>query len=159
MYLKGVDSKAAKRFFKKVLKAQHTQTPRVIHVDQNAAHPPAIDGLKQEDVPVTIHLTPSHLSELRRKVGTGKLSTYCLDAALSCKIRYRVMPQQVRLCYVELGQALQQFALLESALTEESSVSSELLTQFSAALQMLRQAGLRLSTTEPKDATLDSPES
>ncbi|MBE9098351.1 IS6 family transposase [Vacuolonema iberomarrocanum] len=44
------DSKAAKRFFKKVLTAQHTQTPRVINVDQNAAYPPAVDELKQEDI-------------------------------------------------------------------------------------------------------------
>ncbi|MEO1396917.1 MAG: IS6 family transposase [Cyanobacteria bacterium J06634_5] len=35
------DTKAAKRFFKKVLKASHTIGPRVITVDKNAAYPPA----------------------------------------------------------------------------------------------------------------------
>jgi transposase-like protein len=39
---------AAKRFFRKVLKAIHTQTPRVINVDKNAAYPKAIDELKQK---------------------------------------------------------------------------------------------------------------
>ena len=33
------DTKAAKRFLKKTLKAHHTQTPRVINVDKNAAYP------------------------------------------------------------------------------------------------------------------------
>ena len=42
------DAKAAKRFLKKVLKARHTQTPRVINVDKNAAYPPAVDDLKAE---------------------------------------------------------------------------------------------------------------
>ena len=42
------DAKAAKRFFKKVLKARHTSTPRVINVDKNAAHPSAVDHLKAE---------------------------------------------------------------------------------------------------------------
>ncbi len=40
------DGKAAARFFHKVLKAQHTQTPRVITVDKNAAYPVAIKRLK-----------------------------------------------------------------------------------------------------------------
>ncbi|MBE7385749.1 MAG: IS6 family transposase [Leptolyngbya sp. SIO1E4] len=47
------DAKAAKRFLKKALKAGHTQTPRVINVDKNAAYPPAVDDLKAE----------THLSE------------------------------------------------------------------------------------------------
>ena len=42
------DANAAKRFLKKVLKAHHTQMPRVINVDKNAAYPPAIDALKAE---------------------------------------------------------------------------------------------------------------
>ena len=46
------DTKAAKRFFKKVLNASHTIEPRVITVDKNAAYPPAINELKQdEDLP------------------------------------------------------------------------------------------------------------
>ncbi len=41
------DGKAAARFFCKVLKAQHTQTPRIITVDKNAAYPVAMDELKE----------------------------------------------------------------------------------------------------------------
>lgn len=40
--------KAAARFFRKVLGAKHTQIPRVITVDKNAAYPVAMDELKQE---------------------------------------------------------------------------------------------------------------
>ena len=43
------DGKAAARFFRKVLKGQHTQTPRVITVDKNAAYPAAMDALKGEE--------------------------------------------------------------------------------------------------------------
>jgi transposase-like protein len=43
------DGKAAACFFRKVLKAQHTQTPRVITVDKNAAYPVAIDPLKADE--------------------------------------------------------------------------------------------------------------
>jgi transposase-like protein len=42
------DGKAAARFFRKVLKAKHTQTPRVITVDKNAAYPVAMAELKQD---------------------------------------------------------------------------------------------------------------
>ena len=42
------DGKAAARFFRKVLKVKHTQTPRVITVDKNAAYPVAMDELKQD---------------------------------------------------------------------------------------------------------------
>ncbi|MBW4542770.1 MAG: IS6 family transposase, partial [Myxacorys chilensis ATA2-1-KO14] len=42
------DGKAAARFFRKVLGAEHTQTPRVITVDKNAAYPVAMDELKQD---------------------------------------------------------------------------------------------------------------
>lgn len=40
------DRKAAARFFRQVLKATHTQTPRVITVDKHAADPVAIETLK-----------------------------------------------------------------------------------------------------------------
>lgn len=43
------DGKAATRFFRKVLKGQHTQPPRVITVDKNAAYPVAIETLKEEE--------------------------------------------------------------------------------------------------------------
>jgi transposase-like protein len=46
------DGKAAARFFRKVLKGQHTQAPRVITVDKNAAYPAAIETLKDDE---TIH--------------------------------------------------------------------------------------------------------
>jgi IS6 family transposase len=42
------NGKAAARFFRKVLKAQHTQAPRVITVDKNAAYPVAIDELRED---------------------------------------------------------------------------------------------------------------
>lgn len=43
------DGKAAERFFRKVLKAKHTQVPRVITVDKNAAYPKAIETLKADE--------------------------------------------------------------------------------------------------------------
>jgi transposase-like protein len=43
------DGKAAARFFRKVLKAQHTQAPRVVNVDKNAAYPIAIEMLKGDE--------------------------------------------------------------------------------------------------------------
>ncbi|MBD1998573.1 IS6 family transposase [Leptolyngbya sp. FACHB-541] len=42
------DGKAAVCFFRKVLKAKHTQIPRVITVDKNAAYPVAMDELKAD---------------------------------------------------------------------------------------------------------------
>lgn len=40
---------SAKRFFRKTLQATHTQEPRVINVDKNAAYPKAIDQMKAEE--------------------------------------------------------------------------------------------------------------
>jgi transposase-like protein len=42
------DGKAAARFFRQVLRAKHTQSPRVITVDKNAAYPVALEELKQD---------------------------------------------------------------------------------------------------------------
>jgi transposase-like protein len=42
------NGKTAARFFRKVLRAEHTQTPRVVTVDKNAAYPVAMDELKQD---------------------------------------------------------------------------------------------------------------
>ncbi len=42
------DMVAAKRFLKKALQASHSEKPRVINVDKNAAYPPAIDELKED---------------------------------------------------------------------------------------------------------------
>ena len=43
------DKRAAKRFFGKALKATHSQLPRVINVDKNAAYPIAFEALKTEE--------------------------------------------------------------------------------------------------------------
>jgi transposase-like protein len=42
------DADAAERFLRKVLRASHTLTPRVITIDKNAAYPPAFDALQQD---------------------------------------------------------------------------------------------------------------
>ena len=42
------DTKAAKRFLKKVLTSPHTVAPRAITVDKNAAYPPALSDLKSD---------------------------------------------------------------------------------------------------------------
>jgi transposase, IS6 family len=42
------DAKAAKRFFRKMLKAAPRSSPRVINVDKNPAYPPAVEQLKVE---------------------------------------------------------------------------------------------------------------
>jgi len=43
------DAQAAKRFLRRALNAVHTQEPRVINVDKNAAYPKAIDELKEKE--------------------------------------------------------------------------------------------------------------
>jgi transposase, IS6 family len=54
------DTEAAKRFFSKVLAAPHTNTPRVITVDTNAAYPKAFKELKLEELmPDTCELRQS----------------------------------------------------------------------------------------------------
>jgi len=51
------DAAAAKRFFRKTLKAIHNQTPRVITVDKNAAYPKAINELKaKKELPKKVKL-------------------------------------------------------------------------------------------------------
>ena len=51
------DAAALTRFFRKMLKALHTQTPRVITVDKNAAYPKAINELKaDEELPQKVEL-------------------------------------------------------------------------------------------------------
>jgi transposase, IS6 family len=42
------DAEAAEHFFRQVLQASHTLTPRVITVEKNAAYPPAFESLQQE---------------------------------------------------------------------------------------------------------------
>lgn len=43
------DATAAERFFRKTLNATHTQIPRVINVDKNAAYPKATDTLTEDE--------------------------------------------------------------------------------------------------------------
>jgi len=51
------DAAAARRFFCKALKACHTQAPRVITVDKNAAYSKAIDELKtKKELPQSVEL-------------------------------------------------------------------------------------------------------
>ena len=51
------NAQAAKRFFRKALSAVHTQEPRVINVDKNAAYPKAIDELKEkQELPEQVEL-------------------------------------------------------------------------------------------------------
>ncbi len=48
---------SAERFLRKTLNASHTQSPRVINVDKNAADPAAVDHLKaDEQLPETTEL-------------------------------------------------------------------------------------------------------
>jgi len=42
------DARAAKRFFRRMLKAASHSSPRVINVDKNQAYPPAVEQLKEE---------------------------------------------------------------------------------------------------------------
>ncbi len=44
------DTKAAKRFFRKMLKAPSHSSPRVINVDKDQAYPPAVKQLKGEGI-------------------------------------------------------------------------------------------------------------
>jgi len=51
------DAAAAERFLRKTLTAAHTQAPRVLNVDKNAAYPPAVDALKADkQLPKTTEL-------------------------------------------------------------------------------------------------------
>jgi transposase-like protein len=51
------DATAAERFFRKMLNATHTRTPRVINVDKNAAYPKATDVLTADELlPHTVEL-------------------------------------------------------------------------------------------------------
>ena len=75
------DAKAAKRFFRKMLKAPKHQSPRVINVDRNNAYPPAAEELKKEGgLPMTSQLRQcKYLNNIveqdhrfiKRRVGPG----------------------------------------------------------------------------------------
>jgi transposase, IS6 family len=54
------DARAAKRFFRKMLKAASHSSPRVINVDKNRAYPLAVEQLKEEGtLPNRTQLRPS----------------------------------------------------------------------------------------------------
>jgi transposase, IS6 family len=60
------DTKAAKRFFRKMPKAPKHQSPRVINVVRNNAYPPAIEELKEEGM---LAMTSQASSVSRRRGG------------------------------------------------------------------------------------------
>ena len=56
------DARAAKGFFRKMLKLPQHSSPRVINVDRNKAYPPAVEELKDEGVlSVTSQLSQSEV--------------------------------------------------------------------------------------------------
>ncbi len=57
------DHKAAKRFFKKVLRSFHVSKPRVITVDKNPAYPIAIKQLKKEKMQLLNDIIHNALAE------------------------------------------------------------------------------------------------
>ena len=78
------DTKAAKRFFRKMLKAPKHQSPRVINVDRNNAYPPAVEELKEEGaLAVTSqlrqckYLVRHEVVPITVKSGTGRDFTRC----------------------------------------------------------------------------------
>lgn len=52
---------SAERFLRKTLNAAHTQFPRVINVDKNAAYPPTVGQLQADE-------QPSKTTQLRQEV-------------------------------------------------------------------------------------------
>ncbi len=73
------DATAAKRFFRKTLKAIHTSCPRVITVDKNAAYPKAINELK-------------HKKQLPKKVKLRQ-KKYLNNIALARPSRHKTISQ------------------------------------------------------------------
>jgi len=53
------DARTAERFFRKAMNSTYNQSPRVINVDKNAAYPPAIDELTEDQ-------TLTETTQLRR---------------------------------------------------------------------------------------------
>jgi transposase-like protein len=78
------DADAAERFFRRVLRASHTLTPRVITVDENAAYPPAFEALQQEGMlPETCLLRPfKYLNNMVEIVFTPLTKTRHLAARM-----------------------------------------------------------------------------
>ena len=54
--MRARDAVAAERFLRKTLNPSHTQSPRVINVDKNAAAPAAVSDLSEEQRPKTREL-------------------------------------------------------------------------------------------------------
>ena len=76
------DKLAAKRFFRKAFKLAHSQLPRVINVDKNAAYPIAVEELKTEEILAQAcklqqnkYLTLFHHSR-QKKIRTARIRGY-----------------------------------------------------------------------------------
>lgn len=66
------DARAAERFFRRTLNATHTQAPRVINVDKNAAYPKAVDDLKADEVlPAAVELRQNKYLNNRTIAGSS----------------------------------------------------------------------------------------
>ena len=96
------DAQAAKRFFRKALRARHTVPPRVINVDKNLAYPKAVSKLKRKDtLPRSCKLRPiKYLNNLveqdhrfiKRRVNPG-MGFWSFDTAWRTLQGYEAMHQ------------------------------------------------------------------
>jgi len=96
------NAQAAKRFFRKALRARHTTSPRVINVDRNPAYPKAVGKLKRKGtLPPGCELRPiKYLNNLieqdhrfiKRRVNAG-LGFGSFDTAWRTLQGYEVMHQ------------------------------------------------------------------
>jgi transposase-like protein len=69
------DARAAKRFFRKILKTRSHSSPRVINVDKNPAYPPAVEQSKEEGIiPIRTQLRQLNISTAssNRTIGSSK---------------------------------------------------------------------------------------
>jgi transposase-like protein len=93
---------AAKRFFRKGLRARHTVAPRVINVDKNPAYPKAIKKLKKKrTLPANCELRPvKYLNNMieqdhrfiKRRVSPG-MGFWSFDTAWRTLQGYEAMHQ------------------------------------------------------------------
>lgn len=66
------DAQAAKCFFRRAMKALHTQKPRVINVDKNGAYPKAIDKFKEkEELSRAGGITAKQVPQQPRRAGSS----------------------------------------------------------------------------------------
>lgn len=96
------NTQAAKRFFRKALRAKHTVSPRVINVDKNPSYPKAVGKLKRKGIlPRNCKLRPiKYLNNLieqdhrfiKRRVNPG-LGFWSFDTAWRTLQGYEAMHQ------------------------------------------------------------------